>query len=110
MCLCLMACATTSRYEESLDSLVGTPEAKLIGTFGGPAGTFRSDGHVFLVYLSSWLDAFAPLPNYTGSYPNYTKSKFCTTIFDVKDGVVAARAIEGNDCGQELTNRKLPWR
>lgn len=106
-CLCTAACATTSQYKASLDALVGTPEAHLTSLFGTPDETFSSDSSTFLVYASSRSEALGPLPNSLVTYLNYTKTKSCTTVFEVRGGVVAAWAIKGNDCGQELVERHL---
>ena len=103
--LFLAACATTGKYEASLDALVGRPASDLASVYGPPTETFHSGDHTFLVYASTRLVQFAPLPNYTGSYPNYTKSRSCMTIFDTRGGVVVDWAIKGNDCAQELANR-----
>lgn len=94
-------CATTGAYEQSLGAWKGHSDAELIKARGAPAETFNSDGHTFLVYLSSTVVPFSFMPNTLGSHADHTKSKFCTTVFDVSGGVVVGWAIKGNDCAHE---------
>lgn len=97
-CWVMAACATTGRYEDSLDAWKGRSDADLIKSWGEPAEVFDSNGHRFLVYLSSRAEQFAPLPGKTGSHADYTKTWSCTTVFDIAAGHVVSWAIKGNDC------------
>ena len=94
-------CATTSAYERSLDGWKGRSDVELIKARGAPAETFDSNGHKFLVYLSSTIAPFSLMPNTLGAHADHTKSKFCTTVFDTAGGVVVDWAIKGNDCANE---------
>lgn len=94
-------CATTGAYEQSLDAWKGRSNADLIEARGTPAETFDSNGHRFLVYLSSTIVPFSSMPNTLGAHADHTKSKFCTTVFDTSQGVVVGWAIKGDDCAHE---------
>jgi len=104
----LAGCATTSAYEHSLDAWKGRSQADLINARGAPAETFDSDGHTFLVYLSSTVVPFTFMPNTLGAHADHTKSKFCTTVFDVSGGVVVDWALKGNDCANERLSPGAP--
>ncbi len=95
------ACATTGAYERSLDAWKGRSNTDLVQARGAPAETFDSNGHTFLVYLSSTIVPFSFMPNTIGAHADHTKSKFCTTVFDTAGGVVVDWAIKGNDCANE---------
>jgi hypothetical protein len=97
----IAGCATTGAYERSLDAWKGRPQAELVNARGTPAETFNSDGHTFLVYLSSTVVPFTFMPNTLGAHADHTKSKFCTTVFDVSGGVIVGWALKGNDCANE---------
>ena len=106
----IAGCATTGPYEQSLDAWKGRPAAELIQARGAPAETFDSDGHKFLVYLSSTVVPFSYMPNTQGMHADDTKSKFCTTVFDVTGGVVVEWALKGNDCAHEPLHPGAPRR
>ena len=103
-------CATTGAYEQSLDAWKGRSDVDLIQARGAPAETFDSDGHKFLVYLSSTIVPFSLMPNTQGMHADDTKSKFCTTVFDVSGGVVVGWALKGNDCAHEPLKPGAPRR
>ncbi|WP_159017425.1 hypothetical protein [Cognatiluteimonas profundi] len=98
MCCGMAACATTGKYKDSLDAWKGRSDVDLIKSWGTPAEVFDSNGHRFLVYTSSRVEQFAPLPNKTGSHADYSKAWFCTTVFDTSGAHVVSWAIKGNDC------------
>lgn len=103
-------CATTGPYERSLDAWKGRSDVELIKARGAPAETFDSDGHRFLVYLSSTVVPFSFMPNTLGTHADHTKSMFCTTVFDVSGGVVVGWALKGNDCAHEPLSPGAPRR
>ena len=110
ICCGIAGCATTGPYERSLDAWKGHPDAELIKALGAPAETFESDGHTFLVYLSSTIVPFSYMPNTQGMHADETKSRFCTTVFDVTAGVVVGWALKGNDCAREPLTPGAPRR
>jgi hypothetical protein len=107
ICLFLAACATTAKYEESLDSWKGSSDIDLIRSWGEPAETFNSHEHTFLVYQFSRTKPLPSAGDQHGSPANYMAALFCTTVFEVSAGRVIDWAIKGNDCRD--VNQKHLW-
>jgi hypothetical protein len=108
ICCALVGCATTAKYEDSLDLWKGRSDSDLIKSWGKPSETFNSNGHTFLVYQFSRTQPFLHGGDPTGSPATYMSSFFCTTIFDVSSGQVIDWAIKGNDCKD--VNQPILWK
>jgi hypothetical protein len=98
ICCGVTACATTRDYEEALNLWKGSSEASLIKSLGPPADIFNSNGHRFLVYQDTQSTALEPMRNHSSGSQDYSKTLFCTTVFDIFEGHVAEWAIKGNNC------------
>jgi hypothetical protein len=102
------ACATTGKYEESLNSWKGASDTSLMATWGMPAETFDSKDHRFLVYQFSRTRPLVTMGDRTGSKATYMQALFCTTVFGIVGGHVEDWAIKGNDC--KNANRPILWK
>lgn len=107
------ACTTVSQnYAFAVSSWTGSSEASLIREWGVPNRSYDASGSRFLEYSSSNV---AVLPGYS---PTYTTTFFgniatttatggspptaiqlsCTTIFELRGGVVVGSSFSGNNC------------
>jgi hypothetical protein len=98
VCCGMAACATTAKYEQSLDAMKGGSEADLVRSFGPPIEVFNSNGHRFLVYQVVQTATFEPMRTRSSGSYDYSTEQACTTVFDVLDGRVLDWAIKGNNC------------
>lgn len=108
----LAACATTERYERSLNALVGLREAELVQQLGRPNRTYESGGFRYLVYTTSDTATVAGMANgyqttgvgvherrvSVGGSPDLAIEAACTTTFELDQGKVVAWAHKGNYC------------
>jgi hypothetical protein len=108
----LAACATTSKYEQMLQSFVGAEEVDLIRQWGPPQQVYESGGSKFLAY-NRQAQVFLPgtpgtaTTNFSGSTAYTTFSpgvapmaitQSCMTVFELRDGRVASWRWQGNAC------------
>lgn len=108
----LTGCATTDRYERSLNALIGLPEAALVQQLGRPNRSYESGGFRYLVYNTSDTAYVAGIANgyqttgmgvherrvAVGGNPDMAIEATCTTTFELDQGKVVAWAHKGNYC------------
>lgn len=108
----LTGCATTDRYERSLNALVGLPENELVQQLGKPNRTYESGGFRYLVYNTRDTARVAGMANgdqttgmgvheqrvSVGGNPDVLIEASCTTTFELDQGKVVAWAHKGNYC------------
>lgn len=108
----LTACATTERYERSLNALIGLRETELVQQLGRPNRTYESGGFRYLVYTTSDTATVAGMANgyqttgmgvherrvAVGGSPDLAIEAACTTTFELDQGKVVAWAHKGNYC------------
>lgn len=78
-------CATTEKYNETINSWVGSQEIELIKSWNPPKETYETQGSKFLVY--SW-----------SQYIEGIGTAHCKTVFEVREGVIVSAQATGNDC------------
>ncbi|HHM5293883.1 TPA: hypothetical protein ACRMRV_006294, partial [Pseudomonas aeruginosa] len=108
----LAGCATTAKYENVLNSWVGSSEIDLIRAWGPPQQAYNSGESRFITYTNS-SNIYMPgvSPSYTTTYYGntaYTTSSggspaqniplSCTTTFELKNGVILSWQWQGNHC------------
>ncbi|MNO20213.1 hypothetical protein D3C76_99620 [compost metagenome] len=110
--LVLSGCATEAKYEQILQSWVGSSELELIQKWGPPQQAYETGGHRFLVYSSSgnmYLPGTAPTYQttyvgntaYTNSYggsPGMNVQLSCVTTFEVANELITNWNWRGNNC------------
>jgi hypothetical protein len=78
-------CATTAKYNETINSWVGSKEIDLIKSWNPPKETYETQGSKFLVY--SW-----------SQYMEGIGTAYCKTVFEVQQGIITSVKATGNDC------------
>lgn len=106
-------CATTAKFEENLDSWLGTTEKELVQQWGPPINVYELDSTTKVLTYNFSEDLFIPgsSPNYTTTYIGnqaYTQksggmpAQFvnynCTVNFTFSDGIISSWRYEGNSC------------
>lgn len=105
-------CATTDRYDRSLNALIGVPEATLVQQRGKPSRTYTSGGFRYLVYEQRDMAYVAGRATgyqtvgqgvdtrqvATGGTPETAIPVQCTTTFELQEGKVVAWDHKGNYC------------
>jgi hypothetical protein len=108
----LTSCATTAKYESSLNSWMGQPEQDLVRAWGAPARVYESGETKYLTYSNSrnvYLAGTAPTYNTncndgyctttpSGGTPAQNINLSCETIFEVVDSDVTSWSYKGNGC------------
>ena len=104
--------ATTSGYQQMVDSWVGAPENALIAQVGPPDRVYSSGGSKYLTYVASGAAYMPPVaPSYTttvigntaytnpyGGSPGYNISLNCETTFMVRGETIQSVSFKGNNC------------
>jgi len=88
----LAGCATTEGYRKKVDSWKGSPDAKLIASWGVPTSTYNTHGCKFIQYKNS-RTGIVPIGT---SY--YVVDSNCETTFKVKNGIIQSCTFRGNNC------------
>lgn len=110
--LALAACATTDRYDASLNALIGTPEADLVRAWGRPARSYDTGGFHYLVYASNGTayvtgtaTSYQPTTkagemhdSAVGGSPDLSIGLVCLTTFEVQNAKVVSWWHKGNYC------------
>lgn len=108
----LLGCATTGRYERSLDGLIGLREAELIQQLGRPSRSYDAGGFHYLVYeqrdmayVAGRANGYQAVGNgldtrhvAIGGTPETAIPVQCTTTFELQEAKVVAWAHKGNYC------------
>ena len=108
----LAGCASTERYDASLNALIGTTEADLIEQWGRPARSYDSGGYHYLVYqskgtayLAGTATSYQPISKAgemhdtaIGGTPELPIELACLTTFEFSGGKVVAWSHKGNYC------------
>lgn len=77
-------CATTAKYNEAINSWIGSNEIDLVKSWSPPEETYETQGSKFLIY--SWSQYFDGMTFY------------CKTIFEVRQGFITSAKATGNSC------------
>ncbi|EPR43391.1 hypothetical protein dsx2_2435 [Desulfovibrio sp. X2] len=110
----LNGCATKEKYAETLNTFVGSDEAKLVGAWGAPDSTYETGTQKFLTYQrhrvvtdpgtppTTRTTSIGGVP-YTSTTPGrtgYTLNFDCKTTFvvDRASGTIEKWSFQGNDC------------
>lgn len=110
--LLISGCATTSGYEQRLNSWMGTSEVQLIRSWGVPAQVYQTGNSKYLVYNSSrnvylpgsspaYTTTFIGNTAYTSSYGGSAPQNInfqCQTTFEIINGQLMSWRYKGNDC------------
>lgn len=97
----LSACATTGKYEEKLQSWVGSNEADLVRDWGPPNSVYTlTGGGKILTYTRSTLPQSKTTYDATDRSLNTSSAQYiCTTNFTVDGGgKITTWRWEGNAC------------
>lgn len=116
------ACATSQKYDEKLDKLVGTSEKSLIESWGTPSAekylsknskiiTYTNINEWFYpseyyVYNNDWVAEDVEYAPFMGEYDfgpymeltDNEVEEVCQTSFWVKNGIITAWKWRGNNC------------
>lgn len=82
-------CTSPERYQETLQTWVGTPEAGLVAKWGAPDSSYRADDGTRLLTYSEVRKYNAEGVTLTGR---------CKTTFKVEQGTVTGFSFQGNQC------------
>lgn len=120
----LFACATTTKYDAKLSSLMGADKAQVIQAFGAPSAVKMIPGGGEVIAYTKANDVYVPSEFYLynqgalsnefdgiyspflGDYDfspygdtfGYNVTEFCQTAFFLQDGKVNGWKWRGNDC------------
>ena len=114
LCITLLSsCATTEKYDEMINSLIGSTEQELIHKWGIPAQVYVSGDMKYLEYHKE-EQVVTPELNpihrttiygravYATSYWEPTipmiRNYYCTTTFEIQDGKIVSCQRRGNNC------------
>lgn len=111
--LTLGACATTGKYEEKLNQLIGADELTLVRTLGPPSSGYPVGNSMFLVFggeQGSVILPAGPSTATTSVYGNTAYTKVtpgmpamairlsCITTFELQNDRVVSWRWQGNHC------------
>lgn len=110
----LAACATADKYEEVLDTWLGSSEAEIVSAWGPPASVYQApDGTRILTYQRGGSVRMPGTPatyqttrvgntaytTQTGGSPGYDIQLSCRTNITVgADGRISSWSFQGNNC------------
>ena len=110
----LVGCYTTEKYQQIVESFVGSLESELVSKWGVPDKIFESGGIRFLEYnwqrrvhtpgvppsYQTTCDFVGCNTNSYGGVPATTIEYHCTTVFkiNIADDTVVGWRFKGNNC------------
>lgn len=108
----LAGCATEAKYNEMLDTWMGSQESELISKWGVPSSVYETDGTKYLTYRYSSTGYVPGTPpsyqtniigntvytNRVGGTSGMVYQSSCDTTFTVKSGKIVHWSWQGNAC------------
>jgi hypothetical protein len=107
LALLLAGCALGPSLQERLAPLVGKREGEVVMALGVPARTYEADGRKFLQYEERRATFYAGDIYWARPYARYGSvlsagpmvvTRSCDMTFTLRQGVVEAFALRGDDC------------
>ena len=108
----LAACATEAKYQETLNTWLGSSEVALVQSWGPPDRVYELDGNRYVTYArggTTYLPGVAPsyqttvigntaYTNAVGGMAPMVINQSCVTTFTVKNREIVDWRYEGNAC------------
>jgi hypothetical protein len=107
LALLMAGCALGPSLEERLAPLVGKREGEVVMALGVPTRTYEADGRKFLQYEQRRVSLYPGDPYWARPYGRFGPvlspgpmliTRSCDTTFTLRQGVVEAFALRGDDC------------
>jgi len=100
--LFLSGCATTTGYQQRMQTWIGASDIKLIREIGAPDSTYTSGSSKFLEYVYSRTTSIDYTTNYySNSSHTYSTGGItysCKTTYEVISGIITNVQWSGNNC------------
>jgi hypothetical protein len=112
LCALLGACATEAKYQQVLNTWLGSNETPLVEQWGPPDRIYELEGNKYITYVRGrtvYLPGEAPssqttfigntaYTNAVGGMPPMMINQSTVTTFTIKDGKITDWRYEGNSC------------